>query len=306
MVDVDPRRGVILPPLEGTRSDRLAAGERPLRLDRGRVGLAVGRTLERPGLEGEIVEPLREPAKFVAWQPGLPIGGEVVGRQQIDKRPHVRVDPLPGREVGRADRLHLHRLLDAVVAGGQQLPLPLHAATFHLGDLDAADATDSHRLQMLLMAEHRNRVAVGIVGVGLGGGVVDRGGAGNRPALGIADDFALRIGQWNGLGHRHLAAVHLDRDLLLEVSGGDLVHPDELAVDVAGEQPVFFGKHDMVLKAVVQRRSRAVRGCSAHVMPFAGAASCRQGRGPVPTPAAWPPPFPGHRCSSFPSRVSVR
>ena len=109
------------------------------------------------------------------------------------------------------------------------------------------------------MAEDRDRVAGGIVGVGPGGGVVDRGGAGNRSALGIAKNLALGVGDRHGLGNRHLAAVDLDRDLLLEVGRRDLVHADELAVDIAGEEAVFFGKHEPMTKAVFQWPRRAVR-----------------------------------------------
>ena len=155
--------------------------------------------------------------------------------------------------------MHLHRLLNAVVTGWQQFSFALHAATLHLGDFDATDAADAHRLEVLLMAEDRDRVAGGIVGVGPGGGVVDRGGAGNRPALGIAEDLALGVGERHGLGHRHLAAVDLDRDLLLEVGRRDLVHADELAVDIAGEEAVFFGEHEPMTKAVFQWPRRAVR-----------------------------------------------
>ena len=183
----------------------------------------------------------------------------MIGRQQVDERPHARVDPLAGREVRRADRLHLHRLLDAVVAGGQQLPLPLHCPTLHLRNLDATNTAGPDGLEVLLVAENRDRVAGRIVGIGLRGGVVDRGGSGHRPALGVAENLPLRISERHRLGHRHLAAVDLDRDLLLEVERRDLVHADELAVDIAGEKAVLFRQHEPMMKAVVGWRCRVVR-----------------------------------------------
>ena len=99
VVDVDSWRRVVLPPLEGSRPDRLAAGEGPLRLDGGGVGHGIGGMFERPSLDGQGVEPLREPAQFVGRQPCLPVGREMVGGQQIDERPNVGVDPLAGRQV---------------------------------------------------------------------------------------------------------------------------------------------------------------------------------------------------------------
>ena len=90
---------MVLAPLEAARRDRLAAGEGPLRLDGGRVGRGIGGMFERAGLESQVVEPLGEPTEFVGWQPGLPVGGQMVGGQQIDERPHVRVDPLAGRQI---------------------------------------------------------------------------------------------------------------------------------------------------------------------------------------------------------------
>ena len=196
-----------------------------------------------------------------------------------------------------------------MVAGGQQFSLPLHTAAFHLGDLDTANAADTHRLEVLLMAEHRDRIAGGIVGIGPGGGVVDRGGAGTRPPLGIAKNLALGVGERNGLGNGHLAAVHLDRDLLLEVGRRDLVHPDELAVDVAGEEPVLVGAHEPVLKMIDHDRVCAALdcclGCCAHVMPFEGDAACRPERARAPTRAAWPPPCPARKCLSSPSPASA-
>ena len=62
VVDVDPWRRVVLASLEGPRPDRLAAGEGPLRLDGGGVGHGIGGMFERPSLDGQGVEPLREPA----------------------------------------------------------------------------------------------------------------------------------------------------------------------------------------------------------------------------------------------------
>ena len=164
----------------------------------------------------------------------------MIGGEQVHERPHVCINAFPRRQIRRADRLHLHRLLDAMVAGRQELPLALHGATLHLGDLHTADAADADRIEMLLMAENRDRVPRGITRIGLGGGVVNRGGSRHRTPLGVAQNLPLRVGLRHRLRHRHLAAVDLDRDLLLEIGRGDLVHPHELTVDVAGEEAVLL------------------------------------------------------------------
>ena len=84
---------------------------------------------------------------------------------------------------GEAERLHLHRLLDAVLAGRQELPLALDLAPLLLGDLDHAEPADGHRVHVVAVAEDRDRIALGRVLEERRRRVVDRGGAGDRPAL---------------------------------------------------------------------------------------------------------------------------
>ena len=63
------------------------------------------------------------------------------------------------------------------------------------------------------MAENWNRIAVRLAGVGLRGRIKNRCGARNGPAFAIAHELSLRVGHRHGFGHRHIAAVNLDRDL---------------------------------------------------------------------------------------------
>ena len=115
----DPGGAVVTATVERPPAEELPTGQRPLRLDHGRVDRRVGGRLNRPRIEGEFIKLLDKPSEFVGRQARLPIGRQVIGGEQVDERPHVCIDPLPCRQVGGANRLHLHRLLDAVVAGGE-------------------------------------------------------------------------------------------------------------------------------------------------------------------------------------------
>ena len=259
MVDGDPWRRGILPARGGARGDPGGADERPARRDRRRIGLGRGGEFEGPPFLGQPVEPPGEPAELVGGERRLPVGREAVGDEHVDERPHLVVDPPPRGEVGGGDRLHLHRLLDAVLAGREELALALHRAAFHLRDLHAAHAADADGVEVLLMAQDRDRIAAGVALVELGGGVEDRRRPRHGPPLAVAQNLPLRIGEGHGLGDGHLAAVDADRDLLLEVGRRHLVHADELAVEVAGEQPVLFDRDRKVVVVVAGRLVSAHR-----------------------------------------------
>ena len=254
VVNGDPRRRGILPARGLTQRDPGRADQRPARHNRRRIGLGRGGVFKGPPLLSQPVEPPGEPAELVGGERRLPVGREAIGDEHVDERPHLVVDPPPRGEVGGGDRLHLHRLLDAVLAGGEELAFALHRAALHLRDFHAAHPADADGVEVLLMAEDRDRIAPGNAFVELRGGVEDRRRPRDRSPFAVAQNLPLRIGEGHGLGDGHLLAVDADRDLPLEVGRRHLVHADELAVEVAGKQPVLLDRDREEVVVVVGRR----------------------------------------------------
>ena len=59
-----------------------------------------------------------------------------------------------------------------------------------------------------------------------------------RPCV-VLEEVALRVGGGDGLLHRDRPAVDRQGHVAVEVGRGDLVHADQVPVDVAGEQALF-------------------------------------------------------------------
>jgi len=155
---------------------------------------------------------------------------EVIGDEQLGQHGDRRADPFAGLPVRRVERVNFHRLFDPMLTRRQKLPPPLDLPSLHLPNLDRAQTADGDRIEMVLMAEDRNRVPVAeFLHIELAGGVVDRRGARNRPALRVAANVALRVGRRDGFRHRDFARIDHDRYLPLQVLRRDLNRGDEFA-----------------------------------------------------------------------------
>ena len=163
----------------------------------------------------------------------------VVGHEQLGEHLDRGLQAGSRFGVGRLHCVDNHRLLDPMLAGGQELAAGLNAirALGELRDLDYADAADSDGIHVLAMAEGGYGIGrVQNFAIELTGCVVDGGGPRDQAALGIAADVTLLVGGGHGLLDFDFMAVDRDLDRFLEICRGGFVDPDQPSLEVAGEE----------------------------------------------------------------------